>query len=36
VLLVYEEPGTSLVVLILPKALKKVRSQKFERGSWVW
>jgi hypothetical protein len=35
VLLVYEEAETSLVVLILPKSLKKVYSQKFERGSWV-
>jgi hypothetical protein len=35
VLLVYEEAETSLLVLILPKSLKKVYSQKFERGSWV-
>jgi hypothetical protein len=35
VLLVYEEPGTSLVVLVDPTSPRKVRSQNFERGRWV-
>jgi len=35
VLLVYEEPGTNLVILVDPTSPKKVRSQKFEHGRWV-
>jgi hypothetical protein len=34
VLLVYKEPGTSLVVLVHPTSPRKVRSQKFERDRW--
>ena len=35
VLLVYEEPGTSLLVLIRPTSPKKDCSQMVEHGSWV-
>jgi len=35
VLLVYEEPGTSLVVLVHPTSPTKVRCQTFERRRWV-
>jgi hypothetical protein len=35
VLLVYEEPGTGLVVLVHPTSPRKVRSQNFKRGRWV-
>jgi hypothetical protein len=35
VLLVNEEPGTSLVVLVYPTSPRKVRSQNLERGRWV-
>ena len=34
-LLVYKEPGKSLVVLMRLTSPKKVRSLKFERGRWV-
>ena len=34
-LFVYEEPGTSLVILVRPTSPRKVRSQNFERGRWV-
>jgi hypothetical protein len=36
VLLVYEEPGIGLVVLVHPTPPRKVRSQKIERDSWAW